>query len=224
MTQVFDKTNANVLHLDHGVGQKFVERCDSSKLGSACKGSEHSAECEKRVFQNAYDWMKREILTMEGMSLLQHQSRPMAICFTQPHRDIKEIRFAAWIAAIVLADSYGFDFLFSTDSDTMILPDNLKNLTAILTAVPTAAGTSAQASAHDKSASPIAQMASILLACESYLYRAPLGVFGISEVLPGPSAFFRLKTHCEAVVPWYRYKIFGKRIVSSWIVRKVKRD
>lgn len=140
----------------------------------------------------------------------------MAVCVQQPHLDLKEIRFTAWIVSIVLADIYGFEFMFSSDSDTLILPNTLDTLTLALTKEPKAGGAHAHGLAHNRDMSLISQMASTSFALEndSSLYRAPLGALGRSEVLPGPTAFFRICAHREAIVGWYQYKLLGKRCVS----------
>ena len=56
------------------------------------------------AFAQAYTYIKKRL---ERAGFCKYQNKPpsqLAICFTQPHCDLKAIRFSAWLVGIVLAE------------------------------------------------------------------------------------------------------------------------
>jgi hypothetical protein len=133
---------------------------------------------------------------------------PRAICFTQPHCDLKEIRLTSWVLALVLKKHFGFKYLWSTDSDTIVLPDTIANMSAVLAAEPQAAGASAYVRLHNADETVVSKMTSLVFALDTYMNRAAAGALGKSEYLHGPATIFRLSALHDVVVPWCQFHYF----------------
>lgn len=159
---------------------------------------------EGNAFLAAYSYLKEQL---ERANVFGGEA-PSAVCFNQPHSDLKEIRTSAWIISMILADAYGCEYLWSSDSDTIVQQDTLTNMLCVLQQEPGVGGGSVFVRLHNKGASAISRMASAAFSADTYLNRAALGALGTSECLHGPAAMFRLKALRGVVVPWYRFRYF----------------
>jgi hypothetical protein len=135
-----------------------------------------------------------------------------ALCLSQPHGGLKNIRTAAWLAAITLADGLGIEFMWSSDSDTLILPDTISSIVTVLQADNLAGGASSMICV-DKPLEAV--QSAVFFACNIYLKRGALGAFGKSDCLMGPSCAFKVATVREIILPWTRYTVFGRQTVST---------
>lgn len=133
---------------------------------------------------------------------------PQAICYTQPHGDLKEIRLTSWTMAVVLGKRYGFKYVWSTDSDTRVLPDTISTMAHTLAAEPNAGGASVHVRLHNEKETNIAQMTGLTFALDTYLNRAAAGALNKSEYLHGPATILRLSALEEVIVPWCRFHYF----------------
>ena len=197
------KRKTIVLRLSTSVGQAFMENQWSSKIDfeptpQRQKLPEHDLE-----FQQAYEYMLNEVKNSGFLDTIRDTTEDLGICFTQPHRDLKEVRLAGWILSIVLADLKGVDYLWSSDSDTIVLPDTISSLTKIVDAEPAAAGGSALVQLNTSHLSFIAQMAQTAYNCDAFLNRSALGGIGRSECLNGPGSLFRIAALRTVAASWY---------------------
>ncbi|KAH7364857.1 hypothetical protein BKA65DRAFT_573415 [Rhexocercosporidium sp. MPI-PUGE-AT-0058] len=125
-----------------------------------------------------------------------------AICFTQPHRDLEEVRLAGWILSIVIADLKNANYLWSSDSDTIVLPVTISNCSKIVAAKPAAAGASALVELSTSHVSFIGQMAQTAYNWDEFLNRSALGALGASEYLKGPGLLFRIAALRTVAASW----------------------
>lgn len=221
---VFNGPSVRVLNLDHSLGKRFIRQLDHNN-GSEKQVNGHtnghanghdngfaskypSARTEREAFAQAYQYVKNE-LTEAGA--LNDSKPPQAVCFTQPHCDLKEIRFSVWIVSFVLADKYGFEYLWSSDSDTRVEPDTLDTLARVIRAEPQAAGGGVYVRLHNAAASAFSRMASLAWGLDTYMNRAALGAFGTSECLNGPSSMYRIAALRDVAVPQYRFHYFKQK-------------
>ncbi|KAL1858039.1 hypothetical protein Daus18300_010151 [Diaporthe australafricana] len=80
----------------------------------------------------------RELLAEE--LLPRHPRDVRAICVVQPHRSKKDILFTTLTIATILAQDQGTDFVFSTDSDSIVSPDALPKMARKLSSDPNVGG------------------------------------------------------------------------------------
>ena len=167
-------------------------------------------------FAEAYTYIRNRL---EKAGLCNYQDRfpsQLAICFTQPHCDLKAIRFSAWLVGTVLAECYGIDFIWSSDSDTIVRPDTIPNITMAMARDPCIGGASAVVCVHNSHDSMIAKLATIMFALNTYLNRAAMGALGQSDCLMGSSSAFRVDALRQMLMPWYCYRVKASKVVSNF--------
>jgi hyaluronan synthase len=161
----------------------------------------------EKAFEDACAYLKSQ-LEEAGVLFNDPPTLPKAICYTQPHGDLKEIRLTSWTLAVVLSKHFGFKYLWSTDSDTIVLPETISDMASVLAAQPNAGGASAYVRLHNESESLISRMVAAMFAMDVYLNRAAAGALRRSEYLHGPATIFRLSALQEVIVPWCRFHYF----------------
>ncbi|KAF2094305.1 hypothetical protein NA57DRAFT_60935 [Rhizodiscina lignyota] len=196
---VFPDSAANVLCLQQSLGKQFIRKALANGFKS---GKPAPTTSEKDAFRKAYDFTKSE---MEKAGFLRSKEPPKGVCFYQPHCDLKEIRFSAWMVSVIIADVYGFDYLWVSDSDTQILPDTVTTLARVLKSEPKAAGAGAYVRLHNAEVSSISRMAGLAWALDTYMNRAALSALGTSECLNGPTSMYRVSALREVMVVQYRF-------------------
>lgn len=192
-----------VLRLSACVGQVFMEDLKGGKQDFGSKPERQRILEHEEQFQNAYNYMHTELQNSGFLDMIKDTTEDFAVCFTQPHRDLKEVRLAAWILSTVLADLKDIDYLWSSDSDTIILPDTISSLSKIVAAEPSAAGASALVQLNTSHLSFIGQMAQTAYNCDAFLNRSALGALGASECLNGPGSLFRIAALRTVAASWY---------------------
>lgn len=138
-----------VLQVEACVGQEFMENAFVEDFVPSAATRAPNAARDALEFDQAYNYLRTALEKSTFLDAIRNGDGDgdghddWAICFTQPHRDLKEIRLAAWVLSIVVADAQKVDFLWSSDSDTMVRADTISSLTRIVAAEPKAAGGSA---------------------------------------------------------------------------------
>lgn len=151
---------------------------------------------EPRIFDSSVDWL-----------------RPL--CFMFPHGGIKEIRFAVWLISIIIAEHYGIEALWSTDSDSVVLPCTAEKTLQTLLGDTKIGGAGATVGIGNRDLSWATELASGYFISSVYLDRAMPASFGKSHCLPGPAAAYRIAALRQVLVPWYRQQVFGFKRVSN---------
>ena len=187
----------------------FLEDASHRTVNCEWASSAQKGVDEPTAFATAYDFMKKEVQRLGWLEPSLTSQGFTAICFTQPHRDLKEIRLAAWILSIVLADMCNIEYLWSSDSDTIVAKDCIQNAFKILVSEPKAGGVSALVQIATTNLPIISRMAQTAFAFDAYLNRAALGATCRSECLNGPGTMFRIPALREVAVPWYRVQYPG---------------
>lgn len=167
------------------------------------------------AFAEAYCFISRE-LAKSALTVESAQSgKPLFICFTQPHSGTKEVRFAALLFSIVLADIFAIEYIWSSDWDTLILTNTIPSMTRTLSAEPTAAGASSLVQLNNGDVSFVSRIAKACFTCDFYLNRAALGALGRSECPNGPGTMFRKSALREVMIPgiWYHYPKISHHMV-----------
>ncbi len=135
------------------------------------------------------------------------------LCLRQRHLHKKGIMFTTFVFSLVIADMLGVEFLWSSDSDTIVFPDSLSRTIDTIAADPQAAGASSGLIIHNFADSIISKLSSTVYWGELYLTRSTTAVTLTSDCQSGPCSVFRLSALPDMLVPWYLQTILGKRMV-----------
>ena len=153
--------------------------------------------------------------------LLQHNLRIGApdgvrqLCLKQRHTHKKGIMFTTFVFSLVIADILGIEFLWSSDSDTVVFPDSLERTINTIAADPHAGGASSGLVVHNSQETTVTKLASAVYWGELYLTRSTPACTGTSDCQSGPSSAFRLAALPEILVPWYLQRALGKRMIVN---------
>ncbi|KAH7395983.1 nucleotide-diphospho-sugar transferase [Cadophora sp. MPI-SDFR-AT-0126] len=138
-----------------------------------------------------------------------------AICITQPHSSKKDILFTALTFATVLAEELEIECIFSTDSDSIIVPGALGRIIASLEADESIGGVSGHLRFFNPRPSYLSKIADSHYWFEQELAKVQGAIFGATECQPGPCSGFRPSVLKSVLVPWYYQKLFGHRAVTN---------
>lgn len=133
----------------------------------------------------------------------------------QQHLHKKGIMFTVLVFSIVLADLLGVEFVWSSDSDTIVLPESLDGTISTVAGDHTIGGASSGLVVHNAADTVVTKLASTIYWCELYLTRSMPGSMAVSDCQSGPSAVFRLSAISPILIRWYNQRVFGKRMVCS---------
>ncbi len=153
--------------------------------------------------------------------LIQHNLRIGApdgvrqLCLKQRHMHKKGIMFTAFVFSLVIADILGVEFLWSSDSDTIVFPDSLERTINTIAADPHAGGASSGLVLHNSQETVVTKLASAVYWGELYLTRSTPACTGTSDCQSGPSTAFRITALPDILVPWYLQTALGKRMVVN---------
>ncbi|KAK4173820.1 family 2 putative glycosyltransferase [Triangularia setosa] len=153
--------------------------------------------------------LRQHNLTIGGPKGIRH------LCLKQRHMHKKGIMFTAYVFALVISDILGIEFLWSSDSDTIVFPDSLEKTINTIASDPKAGGASSGLVVHNGRETAITNLASAVYWGELYLTRSTPACTGTSDCQSGPSTAFRLSALPAILVPWYMQVAFGKRMIVN---------
>jgi hyaluronan synthase len=136
------------------------------------------------------------------------------LCIYEPHLHKKAIMFTSFIFSIVISEALDIEFMWSSDSDTIVLPDSLPKTIATVAGDENAGGASSGLIVHNEHETLWTKLASAVYWCELYLTRSAVASSGTSECQSGPSAVFRVSALPGILYCWYTQKVMGRRMVS----------
>lgn len=157
---------------------------------------------------------KTDLLKSEEADIEKYKTSAHNITIYQWHLHKKGIMFTSFIFSIVLADLLGTEFILTSDSDSILLPDSIEGTVQTIASDPLAGGGSSGLVAHNATDTLVTNLASEIYWCEPYLTRSLTASTGCSDCQSGPSAAFRVSALRSIVVPWYNQKVFGKKMTS----------
>lgn len=170
------------------------------------------SECDAAALDHCIR-LARSILSRNDVQL----SGPDAVsqlCIRQRHMHKKGIMFTSYIFALVIADTLGVEFLWSSDSDTLVSQDSLLRTVDAMAVDPRIGGASSGLVVHNGTDSIVTRLAETVYWGELYLTRSTPAATATSDCQSGPSTVFRLSALPPILVPWYMQTIFGQRMVS----------
>ncbi|KAF4122287.1 hypothetical protein GMORB2_7279 [Geosmithia morbida] len=170
-------------------------------------------EIDRMVMSHCLDLARRH-LSQAGV----HFSGPDAtsqLCIRQRHMHKKGVMFSTYVFSLVIADALGVEFLWSSDSDTLVLPDSLSRSVESIAVDPSIGGASTALILHNRDDGVIAKLAETVYWGELYLTRSMPAATATSDCQSGPSTLFRLSAMPSILVPWYLQTIWGKRMIIN---------
>lgn len=136
-----------------------------------------------------------------------------ALCIVQPHKSKKDILYTTLSFASVIADQLGIPYLFSTDSDSSMVPGSLGKIFTSLEADANIGGVSGHLRFQNPRATYLTRMTSSHYWFEQEIPKAQGAFFGATECQPGPCAAFRVSVLKSVLVPWYCQRTCGHKTV-----------
>lgn len=150
-------------------------------------------------------------IEIQGPNAVKH------ICVSQPHRHKKGIMFTSIILSMVISEMLGIEYLWTSDSDSMIQRDTLTQTMALMASDPTISGASTALYVHNKDETLMTQLGNAVYINELYLARSFSGSVAANDCQSGPCAAFRVSALHGELLAWYKQKVFG-----HWMVRNRK--
>jgi hyaluronan synthase len=135
------------------------------------------------------------------------------LCLYQPHLHKKGILFTAFIFSLVIADILGIEYLWTSDSDTIVFPETLSGAMTVIDADPTAGGSSTGLILHNQEDTAVTRVCSAVYWNELYLGRSLPASGGASDCQSGPCAAFRVAALPPILLQWYTQRILGCHMV-----------
>ncbi|OCH90845.1 hypothetical protein OBBRIDRAFT_834658 [Obba rivulosa] len=130
------------------------------------------------------------------------------ICFSQPHGHKRHAMFTAFmVGAYALGTK---DAMLTTDSDTYVYPDAVKNMMALLFSDTRIAGVTGDVRIWNKKDSFLALMSSVRYWFAFNVERACQSAFGCVACLSGPLGLYRTSDLINVLGPWILQSFLGK--------------
>ncbi|GLA53099.1 hyaluronan synthase 3 [Aspergillus niger] len=200
--QVYAETSA-LMHLDIPLAEiaMQIDRARSSKTTDA----DIIAQCCS---------VARGALEKSGINLTGEKAISR-LCVSQPHMHKKGVMFTSFIISLVLSDILDIEFLWTSDSDSIVMPDTLTRTMATCAADPGIGGASTALTIHNKDETAITQLGNAVYLNELYLARSFTGAAAANDCQSGPSAAFRFSAVSGELLAWYKQSVLGHWMVVN---------
>ncbi|KAH9893106.1 hyaluronan synthase [Xylariomycetidae sp. FL2044] len=137
------------------------------------------------------------------------------LCISQPHMHKKGVMFTSFIFAKVISDALGLEFLWTSDSDSIVLPNTITHTTATIAGDPMVAGASTALSIHNKDNTTITKVGNSVFLNELHLSRCFASAFGANDCQSGPCAVFRTSVIIPELLQWYKQTVLGHWMIVN---------
>ncbi|KAK5988931.1 Hyaluronan synthase 1-like protein [Cladobotryum mycophilum] len=214
MVNVFNEvfpSQSRTIHVPQPLGE--VAEQVMSKLVAMRKENGQNVdrvECEEIALRHCIQ-LAKTILEQEGINLTDMRQ----LCIRQRHMHKKGIMFTTYIFALVIADILGIEFLWSSDSDTLVLPDSIHRTVDAIAADSSIGGASSGLIVHNAHETAVTNLAATVYWGELYLTRSTPAATATSDCQSGPSTLFRLSALPAILIPWYLQTLMGKRMIIN---------
>ena len=204
--------NSRTIHLEESLGEVAVriyqEETALGEIGGLPKdiqGSQATAVQKCRVI--AEEVLRGAGIEFSGPEKTKH------LCLYQPHLHKKGILFTAFIFSLVIADIVSIEYLWTSDSDTIVFPETLSGATTVIDADPAAGGSSTGLILHNQRDTTVTRICSAVYWNELYLGRSLPASGGASDCQSGPCAAFRVAALPPILLQWYTQRVLGCHMV-----------
>ncbi|POS74039.1 hypothetical protein DHEL01_v207566 [Diaporthe helianthi] len=205
-----------IIHVDEPLGEianavRNSEKTSMRKLGELMGEDEINSIAMERCKQIARRLLEEQL----GDRPLSGPGGVKQLLVYQRHMHKKGIMFTVLVFSIVLADMLGVEFVWSSDSDTIVLPESLDGTISTVAGDHTIGGASSGLVVHNAADTVVTKLASTIYWCELYLTRSMPGSMAVSDCQSGPSAVFRLSAISPILIRWYNQRVFGKKMIVN---------
>lgn len=208
--QVFPHDSA-VIQIDEPFGE--VARQTFEKM-STIDGNLQAPEAYMETTIAHCCQLAREILAEHDLKLGQADGITK-LCLFQPHLHKKGIMFTSFIFSIVISEMLGIEYLWSSDSDTLIMRDSLRSTIETIAGDAHVGGASCGLIVHNENDTTTTKLGSVVYWSELYLTRSTSTSSGTSDCQSGPSSAFRVSALPAVLYPWYTQTVLGHRMVVN---------
>ncbi|KAK2599897.1 hypothetical protein N8I77_011614 [Diaporthe amygdali] len=155
----------------------------------------------------------RDLLAEE--LLPRHPCDVRAICVVQPHRSKKDILFTTLTVATIIAQDQCAEFIFSTDSDSIVSPGAILKMARKLESNPNVGGVSGHMRFFHPRPTFITKVATSYYWFQQDVYKIQGAIFGANECQPGPCGAFRAPALNKVLIPWYCQRVLGRKMITN---------
>ncbi|KAG4034925.1 hypothetical protein MFRU_002g02740 [Monilinia fructicola] len=202
----------------------YDEKNSSSKWGFASATTDPT-DIPPALLSEAHAYAFRTIVEKAHTTLREHNALSSspdakskflhAICLYQPHKCKKDIMFTNMIFSLALGQANNIEYLWTSDSDTIVYPDTLYQTVGCMSADPLIGGSCSALSIHNDQDSAIASLGSAAYWSELAITRGQTGAVDSVDCQPGPCAAFRLIALEPILLPWYTQTSLGVKTVVN---------
>ncbi|KAI1843926.1 hypothetical protein JX266_009982 [Neoarthrinium moseri] len=132
------------------------------------------------------------------------------LCISQPHMHKKGIMFSSFIFSLLITEIYGLEWIWSSDSDTIVDPDTLSSTTSVCASDNAVGGACTTLVIHNRSDNLLTRLSAAVYLSDYYLARSSPSSFGANECQSGPCALFRASAIAPILLRWYTQTVWGK--------------
>ncbi|OCL13621.1 glycosyltransferase family 2 protein [Glonium stellatum] len=204
-------TNSALLHLDKPLAElaiQFDKNVVNPAFGSLY---DHSFDRDSAAMsfccQTVRDLLEAKNIKFSGPNAVSK------LCISQSHMHKKGIMFTSFIFSIVISEMLGIEYLWSSDSDSIIFEDTIARTMSTMAGDPTVGGASAALQIHNSEENLITKLGNAVYLSELYLARSFPSAVGANDCQSGPAAAFRVSALRDMMLPWYKQHVFG-----SWMI------
>ncbi|OQE19953.1 hypothetical protein PENSTE_c014G05394 [Penicillium steckii] len=214
MIRVFQQTfpeNSAVIHIEEPFGEVAMRTYEKT---STIDGNSRAPEAYNEATISHCCQLAREILAEHDLKLGQANGITK-LCLYQPHLHKKGIMFTSFIFSIVISEMLGVEYMWSSDSDTIVLPDSLRSTIDTIAGDPHVGGGSSGLIVHNEEDSISTKLGSVVYWSELYMTRSVSTLSGTSDCQSGPSTAFRVSALPAVLYPWYTQTVLGHRMIVN---------
>ncbi|KAL4894855.1 hypothetical protein BDV59DRAFT_175090 [Aspergillus ambiguus] len=215
MIRVFQKAYVNpdsaIIHLEEPLGEVAMRTFEKV---SAIDGNTQSPGVYMEAAIAHCCELAREILIDHDLDIGE-AGGITRLCLYQPHLHKKGIMFSTFIFSIVISEMLGIEYLWSSDSDTIVLEDSLRRTIDTIAGDPHVGGGSAGLIVHNEHDTITTKLGSVVYWSELYLTRSVAMASGTSDCQSGPSTAFRISILAGVLFPWYSQTVLGHRMIVN---------
>ncbi|EKG21103.1 hypothetical protein MPH_01588 [Macrophomina phaseolina MS6] len=156
-----------------------------------------------------------EILMESGVLKHDDEGGVQVICFHEPHLCKKDIIFTNMVFSIALWQARQVDYVWTSDSDTMVLENTVDQAIGCMALDPGVGGTCTSLGVHNGNDSGIAALTAAAYWSELAFCRGQTGSVEATDCQPGPCAAFKISALERIMFPWYMQTSLGRKTIVN---------
>jgi hyaluronan synthase len=118
--------------------------------------------------------------------------------------------FTSFLFSLVITQTLGLEWIWSSDSDTIMNRDTLSSTTSICASDKDVGGACASLVIHNRDDNLLTRLSAAVYLSDYYLARSFPSAFGANECQSGPCALFRASTLAPILLSWYTQTVMGR--------------